>query len=182
MTSLLVYLIGRNPPLHQSLLVPFWLTSQTWAILLKVTLTLTFWGYWHWQLTLNWWLLNNWHWHWHWCWSIIMTQHWHWHWHWGQKNIDIDIDIEGPFEKNNWHWHWTLSILHWIIQEGWFWCWIWLYCSRTDILKCLYFEYKKIVATWHQFLMLFTWGPFFCILLFLGHNFFPMTPLLRGRP
>ena len=105
--------------------------TQTWAILLKVTLTLTFWGYWHWQLTLNWWLLNNWHWHWHWCWSIIMTQHWHWHWHWGQKNIDIDIDIEGLFEKNNWHW--TLSVLHRSVRKGFYWCWISMLCKELFV-------------------------------------------------
>ena len=103
--------------------------NQTWAILLKVTLTLTFWGYWHWQLTLNWWLLNNWHWHW--CWSIIMTQHWHWHW--GQKNIDIDIDIEGLFEKNNWHWHWTLSVLHRSVRKGFYWCWISMLCKELFV-------------------------------------------------
>ena len=107
------------------------ITHQTWAILLKVTLTLTFWGYWHWQLTLNWWLLNNWHWHWHWCWSIIMTQHWHWHW--GQKNIDIDIDIEGLFEKNNWHWHWTLSVLHRSVRKGFYWCWISMLCKELFV-------------------------------------------------
>ena len=122
-------------PLRQVTLGCRW---QTWAILLKVTLTLTFWGYWHWQLTLNWWLLNNWHWHWHWCWSIIMTQHWHWHW--GQKNIDIDIDIEGLFEKNNWHWHWTLSVLHRSVRKGLYWCWISMLCKELFVSSHFFWD------------------------------------------